>query len=101
MVDSSKPKDQPALASLNLEDAALNDQERSQLKTLLLKYQHSDTDLPGTNVCEHKIVVSNETPIKQKSYRVPQSKRAALDEKLDSMLEAGIISPSCSHGHSQ
>ena len=36
------------------------------------------------------------SPIKQRPYRLPFRKRAALDKKIDEMLDQGIIKPSSS-----
>lgn len=98
--DVAHPKSDSGLSDLNLAQSTLSQGERAQLTALLRTYHHlfasSDTDLPGTDVCEHTIQVKNPTPLKESAYRVPQAKREALNASLDSMLEANIIAPSCS-----
>ena len=92
--------DKDPIASLDLEDSHMTWSERDELKTLLKKYQHlfahDETQLPGTTAIEHVINVTDVTPLRQKAYRVPASLRKALDDKLDTLLDAGIITPSCS-----
>ncbi len=60
---------------------------------------HSDvctTKLGCTNVLTHKIFLTQEIPIKQKSYRVSLSKRSIMKEHISEMLENTIIEPSSS-----
>ncbi len=60
---------------------------------------HSDvctTKLGCTNVLTHKIFLTQEMPIKQKSYRVSLSKRSIMKEHISEMLENKIIEPSSS-----
>ena len=92
--------DKDPIASLDLEDSHMTWSERDELKTLLKKYQHlfahDETQFPGTTAIKHVINVTDVTPLRQKAYRVPASLRKALDDKLDTLLDAGIITPSCS-----
>ena len=52
---------------------------------------------PGrTTVCQHVIHVDGVAPIRQKPYRIPYSRREAVQEELQKLLEAGVIRPSTS-----
>ena len=97
--EKTQPADLPdRLKDLNLESTTLSQMQQKDLKSLLTKWKHlfalSDAELPGTNVVEHEIHVTCDNPIKQQQYRVPVTHRQELGEKLDALLDAGIISPS-------
>ena len=52
---------------------------------------------PGrTTLIEHSIYVGTAAPIRQKSYRIPYSKRELVREELDKMEQTGVIRPSTS-----
>ena len=88
------------LTDLKLEYTSLTWEQQDQLKELLGRYRYlfaaNDSDLPGTTAMEHTIRMTNEQPFRQKTYRVPNSLREPLNEKLDELFEADIITPSSS-----
>ena len=87
---------------LDLTDCDLDYDQRDKLLELLRKYSHifvsSNQTLTGTDAMQYSLKLNdpNMTPIKQRAYRVPQSKRKEIDAHLDKLLEVDIISPSCS-----
>ena len=86
------------LRGLTFSDSELTYEEQDELMVLLKRYSHlfakSESELPGTDAVEHAIQLTDKRPIKMKAYRVPNSLRAPLDEKLDELLQAKIITPS-------
>lgn len=52
--------------------------------------------LRATDVVEMHIDTGTARPINQRPYRIPLAKRALLEAEVHSMLEEGIIEPSCS-----
>lgn len=43
---------------------------------------------------KHDIKVSNDMPIKQKTYNTPHAKQEVVDNSVDKMLKMGIVEPS-------
>ena len=73
----------------------LSKKQRHQVQNLLKEYEDIFTDVPGrTYKIEHDFETVNEIPIRQKSYRLPQSLRENVKAKLDTMLEHKVIQPS-------
>lgn len=75
----------------------LSPKQASQLTELTKKY----FDLMGnklgcTSLVEHKIVVTDPEPIKQRYYRVSPIIQQRIDEEVQSMLDNDIIEPSAS-----
>ena len=55
------------------------------------------TDMPReTNVIQHKVKLTDDTPISCKPYPLPYAMREELRNKVDSMLEMGVVGPSTS-----
>lgn len=61
-------------------------------------FASSDDEVPGTDALEYKISLRypDQKPIQQRAYRVPQSKRSEIDQHIDKLLDADIITPSAS-----
>ncbi|XP_070576339.1 uncharacterized protein [Ptychodera flava] len=69
--------------------------QRAELLCLLQKYSDVLTDVPGcTDQVEHDVITTDETPICQKLYRLPQAAKQTVKEELQKMLKAGIITES-------
>ena len=60
--------------------------QKTTLKKLLNKFERVFSDSPGrTHLAGHKIELTDETPIDLKSYRIPASLEAELDEHIDKL----------------
>ena len=57
-------------------------------------FAESDLELKRTNVLEMNIDTKDDTPIALRPYRIPLGKQKIVDEQIDKLLQAGIISPS-------
>ena len=79
--------EEPRMEGSKPSDSSLTYEEHPQLIKLLKKYSHlfarSEGDLPGTSAVNHRIGLTNSTHIRQEAYRVPNSLRSQMDEKLD------------------
>ena len=63
------------------------------LKDLIRRYPDVFTDMPGeTNVIQHRVKLTDDTPICCKQYTM----REELQNEMDSMLEMGVVRPSTS-----
>ena len=91
----------------NIEDSSpyniglsTNTQECQSLINLIDRHNHlfvSDVrQLTQTNVLQATFNTGNSQPIKQRPYKNPLALQAKLDEQINDMLEAGIVSPSSS-----
>lgn len=76
----------------------LDVRESRLLKTVLRRnadiFARSSTDLGSTNVTTHRIDTGDSMPIKQQPRRVPIHKQKIIREKVQEMLDKGIIEPS-------
>jgi len=62
------------------------------MRRLLADYNDVFTDRPGrTDLIQHKIRVTDETPTYQPPYRIPESLRDAVYGELMKMLENNVI----------
>ena len=76
----------------------LNDEEKSQFKTVLMKYQNAFSkdpkDLGSTSLIEHTINTGNANPIRQHPRRIPLAKLKEAEEEIKEMASRNIIEPS-------
>ena len=81
---------------LNVEYAEnISQAKLKELKSLIFEFKDIFSDVPTiTNLDKHKIDLTNNQPIRGKPYPVPLHLEDALNEELDSMLNAGLIEPS-------
>ena len=71
--------------------------QRRVLKDLVRRYPYVFTDMPGeTDVIQHQIRLSDDTPIRCKPYPLPYAMREELRNEVDTMLEMGVVRPSTS-----
>ena len=76
----------------------LNEDQRQQLRKLLIKYKDSfaetDKDLGRTSNVKHKINTGNAPAFKEPPRRTPVHLRHEIDKHIDEMLEKDVIEPS-------
>ena len=73
----------------------LPEHQRRVLKDLVRRYPHVFTDMPGeTDVIQHQIKLTDDTPIRCKPYPLPYAMREELRNEVDTMLEMGVVRPS-------
>ena len=93
---SSEPEDIPESQKANL--SHVSEAQRQKLQELLDKnndlFAKNDCDLGRTHLVKAKIDTGDHPPIKQAPYRLPFSQRQMVQEHIDAMLKAGVISPS-------
>jgi hypothetical protein len=83
------------------QDAKISDQvskrQNKQIQAVLKKHSKAFSDVPGrTNVISHKVVTTNETPIRHRAYRTPQSMKQKIKDELDNMVKLGVIEETAS-----
>lgn len=78
-----------------VEVSHLQVEQQQQLQGLLDSSLFSETP-EYTDVVQHDISLKEDSPVRQKSYRIPQRLLSALKEELDIMLSLGVIEPSSS-----
>ena len=67
------------------------------LRDLTRRYFDVFTDIPGeTDVIQHRVKLTDDTPICCKPYPLPFAMKEELQNQVDSMLEMGVVRPSTS-----
>ena len=67
------------------------------LKDLTRRYPDVFTDMPGeTDVIQHRVKLTDDTPVRCKLYPLPYAMREELRNEVDSMLEMQAVRPSAS-----
>ena len=75
----------------------LPEDQRRVLKDLVRRYPDVFTDMPGeTDVIQHQIRLTDDTPIRCKPYPLPYAMREELRNEVDTMLGMGVVRPSTS-----
>ena len=77
----------------------LSEDKRHMLKDLIRRYPGVGlfTDMPGeTDVIQHRVKLTDDTPICCKPYPLPYALREELQNNVDSMLEMAVVRPSTS-----
>jgi hypothetical protein len=78
----------------------LNAEQTLKTKKVFLKYQHifskSEDDFGKTYLIKHKINTENVKPTKQPARRLPHHTAEFIDQKVDNMIQKGIVEPSSS-----
>lgn len=71
--------------------------QKDELKHLILSFPALFSDTPScTNVLTHDIELIDQTPIKQRFYRVPLVKPKILETEVQYLLDSGLAEPSSS-----
>ena len=72
----------------------LPEDQRRVLKDLVRRYPDVFTDMPGeTDVIQHQIRLTDDTPIRCKPYPLLYAMREELRNEVDTMLEMGVVRP--------
>ena len=68
------------------------------IEELLNEFSDILTDKPGkaVGVAPHRIILTDNTPVRKKPYPLPFSTRQTIEKEVQYMLELGVIEPSCS-----
>lgn len=78
----------------------LNEEQQRQLRELLSEFSDAfaerDEDCTHTNLVLHDIDTAGAQPIRLRSRHLPLIKRLAAQQKIEEMLQTGIIEPSTS-----
>lgn len=97
-VKNFKDREKEILNQLRL--THLNDEEKSNIINLCLKYQNifflDGDQLTFTNEIKHEIKTKTDTPIFSKTYRYPYIHKEEVKRQISEMLNQNIIQPSCS-----
>ena len=73
----------------------LSPRQRQEVRELLLRYQDRFSELPGrTNMLRHDIITDPGQVVRQRPYRIPEARRAAIKEEVGKMLDLGVIEES-------
>ena len=75
----------------------LDENQLLQVKELLFSFPEVFTDSPGcTDLLEHDIKLSSETPVRMKPYPIPYSMLDTVNAEVSKMLDLGVIEASTS-----
>lgn len=73
-------------------------EQKEKIKNLIEKYSSlfpkPDEELSATNVTTHKIRTTDDTPVFQKNYRLPQIYEADIEEHIQNLLKTKVIQKS-------
>ena len=71
-----------------------NDSVRYLLKNYSSVFATNDTKLESLPGVEHRVEVTDETPIRQRAYKTDVKSQEIIDETVSKLLRDGIIEPS-------
>lgn len=84
----------------NLRLEHLNKEEKNSVLDICIKYNDifylPKDELTSTKAIQHKIIVTDPSPISSKLYRYPQIHKEEVNNQIKKMLKQGIIRPSSS-----
>ena len=70
----------------------LTAEQQTEVKELLKEYQEIFSDVPTvTSLIEHKVELTEKTPIKHKSYPIPYKMQEVINKEIEDMLAMGVI----------
>jgi hypothetical protein len=101
---SAQRQPQPAAKAkvdVDLSQCTLNEGEKHELADILNEFSDvfasSMNDLTGCNIgIEHEIATGNAPPIRSRPYRINPTERQLIDQTVNELKEAGIITESIS-----
>ena len=89
--DSDGYRQREGVRDVKLGDELPEDQRRV-LKDQVLRYPDVFTDMTGeTDVIQHQIRLTDDTPIRCKPYPLPYAMQEELRNEVDTMLEMGVV----------
>ena len=96
--EDSKAPEQPTKPE-TFEDVNINpdleNEKKQQLRDLIEEFQDIFSSKPGkTTLGEHRIELTDDTPVRCKPYPVPYSLYPEMEKEIQSMLKMGVIEPS-------
>lgn len=84
----------------NLRLEHLNKEEKEAIRKICFEYRDifhcKKLPLSFTNVVKHEIRTTDEIPIFQKAYRMPETQKKEVERQVEDLLKNDIIQPSCS-----
>ena len=76
---------------------SLSPTQQEEVAKMLQSFPDVMTDIPGkTHLEEVTMALTDDTPIRQKAYSLPFAKRETVKKEIDTLLTAGIVTPSTS-----
>ena len=70
----------------------LSEDQQCMLKDMIWRHPDVFTDMPGkTDVIQHGVKLTDDTPIGCKPYPLPYATREELRNEVDSMLDMGVV----------
>jgi transposase InsO family protein len=71
---------------------ALTNEQKQDIEALLQEYSELFTDIPKvTHLAEHKVVLTQQEPVRSKGYPIPYQMEQTINKELDDMIAMGII----------
>ena len=94
IVEPPVPRGTQSYVDVTVSDLLDQNQQR-EVRELLAEFSDVLTDQPGcTNLIEHDIKLTTDTPIRQRPYPLPFSKLSVVEKEINDMLKLNVIEPS-------
>lgn len=88
------------LSHVDLSNSKLTADQQKAIKDLLAKYRDvfalTPDELGRTGIIKYTIDTGDSAPIRSRPYRIPETKKATVDQHIDDILAQGIIRESIS-----
>ncbi|MGH0117755.1 UNVERIFIED_CONTAM: hypothetical protein FKN15_039051 [Acipenser sinensis] len=69
--------------------------QKNELRQLIEEFRDVFSKVPGrTNIIEHAIITPPGVRVRQRPYRIPESRRSVMRREVEDMLELGVVQPS-------
>ncbi|XP_058888002.1 uncharacterized protein LOC131738165 isoform X1 [Acipenser ruthenus] len=84
----------PSTRAISMGEQLVPDQQR-ELRKLIEEFSDVFSDVPGrTNLVEYDIISPPGVTVRERPYRIPESRRSGVRKEVRDMLELGVIEPS-------
>ncbi|XP_058869672.1 uncharacterized protein LOC131720990 [Acipenser ruthenus] len=84
----------PSPSQISMGEQLLPDQQ-VELRKLIGKFGDVFSDVPGrTNLTEYAVITPPGVTVRERPYRIPESRRSGVQNEVRAMLELGVIEPS-------